>query len=549
MPFTIQLSDSRRAAMHAAGLWPDRLFTDYLDEAVCDTPDKIAVVAYNVSDGGTTRLSYADLARNVERLAVGLYRLGVKPGEVVSFQLPNWWQFVAVYLACVRIGAVANPLMPIFRQRELRFMLGLAETRVVIAPRVFRGFDHGSMLLEMRSDLPALQRVLLIGGEGEHSFEKVLQRPEPMRPSDVGDLFRKLRPGPDEPTQLMFTSGTTGEPKGVMHTPNTLIGTALSFMAAAGTGPSDTVLMPSPLAHQSGFLYGMGLALVLKTKLVLQDVWTPQVAGDLIEREQANYMFASTPFLADLTNCADIDAAKVRSLRRFVCSGAPIPGALVERATQQLGFKVLSGWGMTESGLVTLARPDDPPQTSAQTDGRAIHGMEVRAVDESGALVAAGVVGRLQARGVAMFVGYLKRPELGSVDEAGWFETGDLARMDERGYLRITGRSKDVIIRGGENIPVVEIESLLYRHPKVMTISVVGMPDARLGERACAFVLPKPGEIVTLADVREFLEAQSVAKQYWPERVELVTEMPVTPSGKIQKFKLRELARSLTYQI
>jgi cyclohexanecarboxylate-CoA ligase len=545
MSFAIQLSESRRAAMHAAGLWPDRLVIDYLDEALRDTPQKVAIVARNVTDGVTSRLSYAQLGAHVERIATGLVRLGLQPGDVVSFQLPNWWQFVAVHLACVRVGAVSNPLMPIFRQRELRFMLKFAESRVVIAPVTFRGFDHGSMLLELQPELPALEHVLLLGGEGKHSFEEVLQHSQPMSPAESAALFRRLRPGPDEPTQLMFTSGTTGEPKGVMHTPNTLLGTALSFIAAAGITPSDTVLMPSPLAHQSGFLYGMSLALALKTKLVLQDIWLPQVAGELIESEQANYMFASSPFLGDLTNSPGIDAAKVRSLRLFVCSGAPIPGALVERATQQLGFKVLSGWGMTENGLVTLARPDDPPEQSVQTDGRAIHGMEVRVLDDNHAPVPPGVVGHLQSRGVATFVGYLKRPELGAVDDEGWFDTGDLARMDEKGYLRITGRSKDVIIRGGENIPVVEIEALLYRHPKLSAVSVVGMPDARLGERACAFILPKAGESISLDEVRDFLQAQGVAKQYWPERVELVTEMPVTPSGKIQKFKLRELARAL----
>jgi cyclohexanecarboxylate-CoA ligase len=545
MTFAIQLGEARRAAMRAAGLWPDRLMTDYLDEAALNTPDRTAIVAHSASDGLMSRLSYAELAGHADRIALGLLRLGVKQGEVISFQLPNWWQFVAIYLACVRIGAVANPLVPIFRQRELRFMLGFGETRVVIAPSVFRGFDHGSMLLEIQKDLPSLQHVLLLGGKGEHSFEELLLGPAPMSRSEVQDLFTNLRPKADDLTQLMFTSGTTGEPKGVMHTSNTLLGTALSFIAAAGLGPDDVVLMPSPLAHQSGFLYGMGLALALRTKLVLQDVWNPQVAGELIESEQASYTFASSPFLGDLTNCADIDAAKVRSLRLFVCSGAPIPGPLVERATQQLGFKVLSGWGMTENGLVTLSRPDDPPQTSVQTDGRAIHGMAVRVVDENHHPVPTGTVGHLQSRGVATFVGYLKRPELGAVDDEGWFDTGDLARMDEHGYIRITGRSKDVIIRGGENVPVVEIEALLYRHPKLLVVSVVGMPDARLGERACAFVVPRSGATVSLADLTGFLEAQGVAKQYWPERVELVAEMPVTPSGKIQKFKLREIARTL----
>src|SRR6185369_14708651 len=440
MSFPIQLTEARRAAMHAAGLWPDRLLIDYLDEAVAEAPDRVAIVGSQAGEDASTRLTYAQLARHVERIAVGLARLGIEPGEVVSFQLPNWWQFVAVYLACARIGAVANPLVPIFRQRELRFMLGFAETRVVIGPRVFRGFDHGAMLLELKRDLPLVQQVLLVGGDGEHSFEKVLLESDPMAPADVRALFQARRPGADDLTELMFTSGTTGEPKGVMHTSNTLLGTGLRFIAGAGLGRDDVVLMASPLAHQTGFLYGMGVALALKTKLVLQDVWNAQLAADLIQREQATYSFASSPFLADLANAGG-DSGRTRSLRLFVCAGAPIPGALVERATQQLGLKVLSGWGMTENGLATMTRPDDPSQTSAQTDGRAIDGKEVRVVDEDGRLVPSGTVGRLQSRGVATFVGYLKRPELGAIDAEGWFDTGDLARMDERGYLRITGRS------------------------------------------------------------------------------------------------------------
>jgi cyclohexanecarboxylate-CoA ligase len=289
----------------------------------------------------------------------------------------------------------------------------------------------------------------------------------------------------------------------------------------------------------------MGVALALKTKLVLQDIWNVQLAADLIEREQVTYSFAASPFLADLANAGG-DSARMRSLRVFVCAGAPIPGALVERATQQLGLKVLSGWGMTENGLATMTLPDDPPQTSVQTDGRAIDGMEVRVVDENGRVVPSGTVGRLQSRGVATFVGYLKRPELGAIDAEGWFDTGDLARMDDRGYVRITGRSKDVIIRGGENIPVVEIEAILFRHPKLTAVSVVGMPDARLGERACAFVVPQQGKNVSLAELTAFLKTEGVARQYWPERIEVLAEMPLTPSGKIQKFKLRELARALT---
>ncbi len=414
MTFAIQLEPARGEAMRASGLWPGRLFTDDLDEALRDTPDALAIVAHR-TEGGEVRLTWRELGDAVQRIAVALAGLGVQPGQVVSFQLPNWWQFVAVYLACVRIGAVANPMVPIFRQRELRFMLRFAETRVMIVPSRYRGFDYGAMMRELRGDLPDLKRVLLVGGEGDESFEQVLLAP-------VGDaaqaqaLLRKRRPAPDDLTQVMYTSGTTGEPKGVMHTHDTLVGGAGCFIRSIRLTQEHRVLMASPLGHQSGFLYGMGVALALKTTLVLQDVWNPALAADLIEREGVGYTFASSPFLADLSNGAD--ARKLRTLRYFVCSGAPIPGPLVERA-QQLGFRVLAGWGMTENGIVTVVRPEDAAETSVTTDGRAIEGMEVRVVGEDGEPLAPGQVGELEARGAALFVGYLKRPS-GRHNPQGW---------------------------------------------------------------------------------------------------------------------------------
>jgi cyclohexanecarboxylate-CoA ligase len=198
---------------------------------------------------------------------------------------------------------------------------------------------------------------------------------------------------------------------------------------------------------------------------------------------------------------------------------------------------------MTENGIVTVVRPDDAADCSARTDGRAIEGMEVRVVGEDGRPLPNGQVGDLQARGVALFVGYLKRPELAGVDAEGWFHTGDLARLDQRGYLRITGRSKDVIIRGGENIPVVEVEALLYRHPAIQHAAIVAYPDARLGERACAFVVPRPGAAIDLRSLVDFLKGQQLAVQYMPERLEVRDALPSTPSGKIQKFRLREMLR------
>lgn len=545
MTLEMQLTANRLQAMRASGLWPDRLLTDHFDDAVARSPEAIAIAAQGAESGILTRLSYANLKLKVDRIALGLASLGVGKGDVVSFQLPNWWHFVAMYLACVRIGAVANPLMPIFRERELRFMLNFAGSGIVVAAARFRDFDYGEMYRALRAAVPSLRRILLVGGKGEESFEELLSDRAWEKETDAAALFRQRRPDPNEATQLMYTSGTSGEPKAVMHTPNTLLSSALKYIEWIGLEPRDVVLMASPLAHQTGFIYGMMVPIILRTKLVLLDVWSAGAAARLIGEEGASFTMASTPFLADLTNSPDVTPELVRSLRIFVCAGAPIPSVLVQRATEKLRFSVLSCWGMTENGAVTIARPGDPLDKIIGTDGKAIDGMEVRVVDEQRRPVSSGTVGHLQARGMATFVGYLKRPELGATDQDGWFDTGDLARMDEDGYIRITGRSKDVIIRGGENIPVVEVENLLYRHPKIQDAAVVAIPDARLGERACAFVVTKAGETLNLPELTSFLASERMAKQYWPERLEVVEAMPRTPSGKIQKFRLREIAAKL----
>ena len=252
---------------------------------------------------------------------------------------------------------------------------------------------------------------------------------------------------------------------------------------------------------------------------------------------------ASTPVLTDLTKAVVEQQSPVPSLRTFLCAGAPIPGPLVQQARAALGTKIVSAWGMTENGAVTLIRLDDPDERAYTTDGLPLEGVELKVVDPAGAAVPAGEVGRLYVRSCSNCGGYLKRPQLNATSPDGWFDTGDLARLDAQGYVRITGRSKDVIIRGGENIPVVEIESLLYRHPAVALAAIVAYPDERLGERACAVVVTKPGQSLDLAGMVAYLKEQKVATQYIPERLEVRASLPSTPSGKIQKFKLREELR------
>jgi cyclohexanecarboxylate-CoA ligase len=541
-----QFSAAQIERSRASGQWRDKTLLDFLDEVTPSRLDKVAVTDLNCVSGQPTTLSYRQLLRLSKRIALGLVALGVQRGDVVSFQLPNWWQFVALHLACLRIGAVTNPLMPIFRHRELGFMLGLADAKVMIVPKVFRGFDHAQMMREVRTSLPALQHVFAIGGEGEMSFEKHFLAREWEREPGAEALLAGRRIQPDEVVQLLYTSGTTGEPKGALHTSNTLFADLCPVAERLGLSGEQVIFMPSPLAHQTGFALGMMMPLMLGSKLVLQDLWDARVALTRIEDEGVNFMMAATPFLADLVDHPELPRFDISTLNFFACGGAPIPRVLVKRATELLDANIVSVWGMTENLVVTSTRPGDPMEKVFNTDGVPLPSMDIRVVDPSGKVLPSGQEGELESRGPSHFAGYHKRPEMYGIDSEGWFKTGDLAHIDEDGYVRITGRSKDIIIRGGENVPVVEIEQVLHRHPAIQAAAVVGAPDERLGERAVAYVTLKPGCNLTLAELKPFLESEGMAKNYWPESLTVVEDFPRTPSGKIQKFRLREMARSQT---
>ena len=543
MAIETNLTPERRQAMVACGAWNDMLLTDYLDEAVASAASHPAIITYRMAEGDRSLLTYQELNEKVSRMAAGLAGLGVAKGDVVSCQLPNWWQMTALHLACLRIGAVLNPLMPIFREHELRFMLAQAESRILVVPGVFRGFDHAAMARDLKTELPTLEHVLVVEGNGADSFERVLLERAWENETDTGSLFNARRPEGDDVVQLLYTSGTTGKPKGVMHTSNTLMSHIRPFVTRLGLGTDDTTFMPSPLAHQLGFLYGLMMPIYLKATAVLQDTWQPAQAVGIIRAEQPSLMLGSTPFLADIAEQAEAHGPDLQSLKLFMCAGAPIPSPLVEKAARNLPTRIISAWGMTENGAVTTTLPEDDPSRAVHTDGKPLPFMELKVTDLEGTTLPPGEEGPLYVRGASLFVGYFKQPELYGVDAEGWFPTGDLARLDDQGYVRITGRSKDVVIRGGENIPIVDIENALYQHPAIQAVALVGRPDERLGERLCAYVtLREDVESLTLEDVTAFLNERKVTRQYQPEFLEVMDELPRTPSGKIQKFKLRERA-------
>jgi len=348
---------------------------------------------------------------------------------------------------------------------------------------------------------------------------------------------------PNDVAEVIFTSGTTGEPKGVMHTSNTVLSIIYPLTARLGFGEHDVALMSSTFGHQTGYLYGYCLTLLLGSPGAWLDVWSAEEAARLIEAERVTYTMGATPFLQDLTYAPALERHDISSLRLFISAGAAIPRQLVQDARQRLHCAISAGWGMTENGLVTCNGLDDPEGKIFGTDGSPLPGMELQVVDDKARALPAKTEGDLLVRGHSQFVGYWQRPAFTreAHTDDGWFKTGDRAMLDGDGYVSITGRSKDLIIRGGENISVAEVENLLFAHPKIANVAVVAMPDPRLAERACAFVIPEPGHTVTLEEIVQYLELKELARHKFPERLEIVGEFPMTPSGKIQKYRLREL--------
>lgn len=536
MNFDPVLLAPRMAPMKAAGLWRDETVNVYFQRALQQCPDKTAIVSYRAGSDEPIRLSYRELDARVDRIARGLVALGVGTTDVVTWQLPNCWEFVALALACARIGAAANPVMPIFRQHELNFMLNLGESKVFVVPKQFRNFDYEQMARGMLSGLPHLRQLVVVDGDGDDSFAGLLLR-------DDTPALAAPGLGPDDVMLLMYTSGTTGEPKGVMHTSNTLFANLHGYIEIMELGGDDIVLAASPMAHLTGYGYLALLPIILNSTIVMLDVWEPKRALKIIRDEGVTFSMSAATFVADM--CQEVEAGEPISPKftKYSCAGAPISPVVVERAYKLMGLRISSAWGMTEMGAVTVTEPSRALEKSPTSDGRPLTGVELKVVGAGGASLPTGEAGELLVRAPSLFAGYLKRPHLNGVDPEGWFDTGDIAFIDAEGYIRIAGRSKDVVIRGGENIPVVEIENLLYKHPAISLVAVVGYPDRRFGERVCAFVALKPGCTFTFEDMTAYLTEQQVTKTYFPERLEVLEQMPQTPSGKLQKFKLRELAK------
>ncbi|HDC8718898.1 TPA: medium-chain fatty-acid--CoA ligase [Escherichia coli] len=543
MKVTLTFNEQRRAAYRQQGLWGDASLADYWQQTARAMPDKIAVV-----DNHGASYTYSALDHAASCLANWMLAKGIEPGDRIAFQLPGWCEFTVIYLACLKIGAVSVPLLPSWREAELVWVLNKCQAKMFFAPTLFKQTRPVDLILPLQNQLPQLQQIVgvdkLAPATSSLSLSQII--------ADNTPLTTAITTHGDELAAVLFTSGTEGLPKGVMLTHNNILASERAYCARLNLTWQDVFMMPAPLGHATGFLHGVTAPFLIGARSVLLDIFTPDACLALLEQQRCTCMLGATPFVYDLLNVLEKQPADLSALRFFLCGGTTIPKK-VARECQQFGIKLLSVYGSTESSPHAVVNLDDPLSRFMHTDGYAAAGVEIKVVDDARKTLPPGCEGEEASRGPNVFMGYFDEPELTAraLDEEGWYYSGDLCRMDEAGYIKITGRKKDIIVRGGENISSREVEDILLQHPKIHDACVVAMPDERLGERSCAYVVLKaPHHSLSLEEVVAFFSRKRVAKYKYPEHIVVIEKLPRTASGKIQKFLLRkDIMRRLTQDV
>lgn len=543
MKVTLTFNEQRRAAYRQQGLWGDASLADYWQQTARAMPDKIAVV-----DNHGASYTYSALDHAASCLANWMLAKGIESGDRIAFQLPGWCEFTVIYLACLKIGAVSVPLLPSWREAELVWVLNKCQAKMFFAPTLFKQTRPVDLILPLQNQLPQLQQ--LVGVDKLAPATSALSLSQII--ADNTPLTTAITVHGDELAAVLFTSGTEGLPKGVMLTHNNILASERAYCARLNLTWQNVFMMPAPLGHATGFLHGVTAPFLIGARSVLLDIFTPDACLALLEQQRCTCMLGATPFVYDLLNLLEKQPADLSALRFFLCGGTTIPKK-VARECQQRGIKLLSVYGSTESSPHAVVNLDDPLSRFMHTDGYAAAGVEIKVVDDARKTLPPGCEGEEASRGPNVFMGYFDEPELTAraLDEEGWYYSGDLCCMDEAGYIKITGRKKDIIVRGGENISSREVEDILLQHPKIHDACVVAMPDERLGERSCAYVVLKaPHHSLSLEEVVAFFSRKRVAKYKYPEHIVVIEKLPRTASGKIQKFLLRkDIMRRLTQDV
>lgn len=538
--FQIRWSDSYAESWRAAGYWRDETLADIAAGQTRIDPDATLLIE------GDNRLTRKEVYEASLRLANYLQQQGVEPGDVVAFQLPNWSESAIITLASRMLGVVINPIPPIYREAELSYMLAETGAKFLFIPRHFRNFDYLEMIARLRKQLPGLQGVVVIRGDAGEETEwqtAVASEPAKVLPAvDPGAVF-----------MVMFTSGTTGRAKGVMQTHYAFGYKARQMINAWSVGEKDVIFMPSPVTHITGAIWAFDIPWISGAPAVLLDIWNVGDGIDAIRRHGCTISGGATPFLQQLLSATVEDRNALSSLKTFFCGGTSVSPELIREVSGEFpNCLFFRAYGSTEMMTVTLGISSKEDEIlGANTDGVVLPPMEVRLVDDDGHVITGeGVEGEILAFGPEQFVGYLNvEDNAGAFDENDFFRMGDLGCWSHRNYLVITGRKKDIIIRSGENISPKEVEDLLFAHPAIAEVAIVAMPSPITGEKGCAFIIPREGRDIDLPEIQRFLTEAGLAKQKFPEHIEVVDDLPRVPSGKVRKDVLRERAKQIAEEL
>jgi len=529
MKFETRLTVDLIARYQKSGHWGSETFYSVLAARAVAHADRVAIV-----DRGR-RITYGELKTRVDRVAAGFKALGIGSGDVVTIQLPNWAEFAYVFFALERLGAVANQIGPDFRSREVDYILRFSESRAFVCPASFKSFDYVKMIGELRPGLPDLKVVCVLGrpassGTGLVSLDALVEAgavPPPGAGQGANDVMR-----------MAFTSGTTGNPKGVIHSHNTTLSTCRTLNDDMRVTPDEVFLIYLPLGLNWGYLT-LVQTVMAGARAVLLDQFSARAALELIQRERVTYIPTAPASIIAMLNDADLGRVDLASLRVIITGGASCPIETIREFRARMRGHLIELYGMLETGFHTYTRLDDDPEAVTGTVGRVSSGLGLRLIDESGHDIGPGDEGEIAAQGPSVHLGYHKNPtanaELFTAD--GWFRTGDLGQFDSAGNVKIVGRLKEMINRGGKKFFPREIEEILYTHPKILHAAIVGVPDPRLGERNCLCVIPRPGQTLTLDEAVSYLR-DGVATYKLPETIEVFDELPFTPTGKIQRHVL-----------
>jgi cyclohexanecarboxylate-CoA ligase len=543
-------SDAEIARFYADGAWQGSGLFDVLEAQALRTPDKTFVF------DSTSGYTYGELRDAALQMAAGLRGLGIGRGDRVAVQLPNWSEFALCVAALARLGAVLVPIMPIYRDDEVAYVLAHSGAKAAVTCERFKDFGYLDMFIRLRRNAPDLGAVVAV---------RATEPVDPATAVGLEDLLMRNTPAAagaqlgrpaasDDPMLLVYTSGTTARPKGCLHTFNTVRMSAEAIRRNVDYSADDVQFGPSPISHSTGAVTSFVLPLIAGASSHLMEVWDPEEALRRIREHRCSVTVTATTFLQMLLSTLDPDRHDPSSLRLWVCAGSPIPGAVVERATAELpACRVLSLYGRSENMVTTMCAVTDDEGRASTSDGRAVPGAEVMIVDGDGKPVEAGEEGDIAYRGPGHMLEYFRDPdhtaELFTPD--GFSRSGDLGVMDGDGFVRVTGRLKDIVIRGGLNISARELEDLLAAYPPFSSVAVVAMPDERLGEKVCLYAVPAAGhEPPSLPDVVTYLRDRRLATPKLPERLEIVESLPMTATGKVQKHVLRaDIAAKLSASV